>query len=74
MSATPFCIRTYGRTELALLYNPHLTPSSAWRVLRSWININPPLRRQLKHLGLKPTTRRYTPAMVSAIVKYLGEP
>lgn len=42
-----FVIRTYGRTELALLYSPHLCPDAAFRKLRQWIDLYPGLRENL---------------------------
>ena len=35
---TDFRIRSYGRTELAQLYNPCLTPKAAYRKLVGWID------------------------------------
>lgn len=66
--------RSYGRTELALLFNPHLSPQAAWRVLQHWIDYNQPLTERLNELGLQPNQRRFTPAMVEAIMEHLGEP
>lgn len=69
-----FEIRTYGRTELALLYNPGLCPDSAYRKLKQWIDLSPGLRDGLAALGISPRLRTYTPAQVSLIVGALGEP
>lgn len=69
-----FTIRSYGRTELALLYNPHLTPQSAWRTLNHWIGLSEALSARLRQLGYNSSSRRFTPAMVAAIVAHLGEP
>ena len=55
---TDFRIRSYGRTELAQLYNPCLTPKAAYRKLVGWID----------------HSRSYTPAQVREIVEALGEP
>lgn len=43
---TDFRIRSYGRTELAQLYNPCLTPKAAYRKLVGWIDHYPGPRRQ----------------------------
>ena len=59
---TDFRIRSYGRTELAQLYNPCLTPKAAYRAVR------------LAELGKLPGSRSYTPAQVREIVEALGEP
>lgn len=69
-----FKIRSYGRTELAIQYNPHLTPQAAWRALRHWIALNVELSSRLASLGYADGQRRFTPAMVKAIVELLGEP
>ena len=70
----PFEIRTYGRTELAQLYNPRLCPDSAYRKLKQWIDLYPGLRENLAASGLSPRSRTYTPAQVTLIVRALGEP
>ena len=71
---TDFCIRSYGRTELALLYNPCLTPKAAYRKLAAWIDHYPGLAGHLAELGTLPGSRSYTPAQVREIVGALGEP
>lgn len=67
-------LREYGRTELALLYCPTMTPQGAWRKLKMWIEINCDLRRELERLGYRKGHRSFTPRMVSRIFYYLGEP
>lgn len=69
-----FRIKSYGRTELALLYCPTVTPDSAYRKLRAWIKLYPHLSERLEQLGSNPRCRSYTPAQVRAIVEALGEP
>lgn len=69
-----FVIRTYGRSELAQLYNPLICSRAALRKLDQWINCYPHLRGKLVALGLLPGARCYTPAMVQLIVEALGEP
>ena len=60
---------TLGRSELALLYFPDLSPKSAWQKLRRWFAINPRLQ------PLTTMTRRtFTPAELSLIYSELGEP
>ena len=68
---TDFRFRSYGRTELALLYNPCLTPKAAYRKLVGWIDHYPGLAVRLAEL---PGSRSYTPAQVREIVEALGEP
>lgn len=68
-----FRIRAYGRTELAMVYCPELTPCSAYRKLRQWINRSPGLADRLRRLG-DGQARTWTPAEVREIVDALGEP
>lgn len=69
-----FTLRAYGRTELALLYNPHMTGAAAWRKLRQWIAIFPGLPERLAALGYNGRQRSFTPTEVAGIVESLGEP
>lgn len=70
-----FKVRTYGRTELALLYSPELNPESAFRRLKRWIIRSPQLSEQFVHQGkLCSSSRTFTPAQVRLIVEMLGEP
>lgn len=65
--------RERGRTELALLYNPQLSPKSAWQKLQHWIDVCQPLKEELRQLGYTGRQRIFTPRQVSRIVHYLGE-
>lgn len=67
-------IRSYGRTELAIKYNPMLDPHSAWRKLKEWIAYNKELTDALLKAGYDPRRRSFTPKQVSLIFEYLGEP
>ena len=67
-------IRTYGRTELAQLYSPYITPDAAWRRLRRWIAFNKSLTKKLAASGYIPTQRVFTPAQVKLIMDELGDP
>ncbi len=69
-----FKIKTYGRTELALLYSPELSAQGAWRKLLRWINHHPTLSTRLAATGLTSHSRVFTPAQVRLIVEALGEP
>ncbi len=70
-----FKVRTYGRTELALLYSPELTPESAFKRLKRWIAKSPKLSAKFLVDGkLRSTARSFTPAQVKLIVENLGEP
>jgi hypothetical protein len=75
MNIRKFEIRQYGRTELAQVYSPDVTPESAWKKLRGWIDFNQVLTSRLQRLSYDPHRQRtFTPAQVRAIVEELGEP
>ena len=67
-------IKSYGRTELAQLYNSRATAQNAWLCLRRWINRCQALREKLEESGYDGKTRTFTPEQVRLIVEYLGEP
>ena len=69
-----FIIKTYGKGELAQLYNPNISQASAVNKLNYWINLQPALSNELKKAGLVKNARSYTPAQVKLIVDALGEP
>ena len=66
--------RTFGRGELAQLYNPHLSPSAARKKLAMWIAYHPTLSKELEKAGLQPNQRTFTPKQVGIIFEALGEP
>ena len=70
----PFEVRTYGRTELALLYYPNLKSESAWRALRHELELCKDLARALRKEGYTPAQRRFTPRQVRTITQHLGTP
>lgn len=69
-----FEIRTYGFTELAMLYNPALQPASAANALRRWINYNPKLSAALEEAGWIKGQRKLTPLQTEQVRRFLGEP
>ena len=69
-----FRIQAYGRTELAQIYSPEISPGSAFRKFSSWIDRCPNLRSQLDEMGSSRNARTYTPAQVRLLVVALGEP
>ena len=69
MSDREFMIRSYGKSELAMLYFPNLTKQSAMKKMRHWLEINP----RLRHL-INKNARDYTPQQVRKIVGEVGEP
>ncbi len=70
----PFHIRMYGKSELAQLYCPHISPSAARRKLMQWIAMQPRLVESLQHIGLTDASRCFTPAQVKLIIEAIGEP
>lgn len=72
---TNFAIRTYGKSELALLYFPEANTShTAVNHLMSWVNRCKDLKRELEKAGYKKTAKYFTPKEVTKIVEYLGYP
>lgn len=69
-----FRIRAYGRTELAQLYAPGLTPQSAYRRLRQWIDYCPGLNERLNAMSTNTKSRIWTAPQVAQIIEALGEP
>lgn len=69
-----FRVKEYGRTELASLYSPGISPHSAWCKLRRWLALVPGLTARLAAAGYDGHQRSFTPAQVNIIVEALGEP
>ena len=69
MQDEKFVIRAYGKSELAMLYLPKHSKTTALKRLKSWLQFNPRLRHIVK--GKK---RYYTPREVKMMVDELGEP
>lgn len=71
----PFEIRSYGKSELAMLYFPNAqTAKGALNNLKFWINYNELLREELRALGFPPRAHHFRKKEVELIVKYLSEP
>ena len=69
-----FRIKSYTKTELALLYNPHSQESSAIQNLYRWIRRCKPLVDELEAVGYNKYRHSFLKQEVEIIVKYLGEP
>ena len=69
-----FQIRSYGKAELALLYQPFSTPETALKTLYRWIKGCPPLLQELESMHYQPRRHTFLIPEVKAIVKHLGEP
>lgn len=70
----PFKIRSYGYGELALLYFPNSTKSSASTQLGRWVRQNESLKCRLAEFGYKPRKKILTPSQVRIVVEVFGEP
>ena len=69
MNTKAFEIRTYGKSELAMLYYPHSTKEAAMISFRHELQLNP----RLRHL-ISRKRHVYWPKHVRMIVEELGEP
>lgn len=69
-----FQYRSYGKGELAMLYLPDILQQSAVDRFNEWIEAAPGLKERLLSTGMKPRSRRYTPAQVRLIVEVLQVP
>ncbi len=70
-----FEIKSYGKSELAMLYFPATAaPHVAVNHLTAWIRRCKPLCQELQALGITKRAKSFTPKEVSLIVHYLGEP
>lgn len=69
MKDETFRIRAYGKSELAMLYFPHMSQQSAMRALNRWIKINP----RLAKMETK-NNHYFTPRQVKKMVDEWGEP
>ena len=69
MTDEKFIIRAYGKSELAMMYLPHLGKETARKRLREWLKLNP----RLRHIA-KNKSKFYLPKQVKMIVEEFGEP
>lgn len=67
-------VKAYTKAELAHMYNPEMSYSSAMRSLRAWIEQNKLLTGKLKTTGYKSSQHTFTPKQVELIFTYLGIP
>ncbi|MGL4853590.1 MAG: DUF4248 domain-containing protein [Phocaeicola sp.] len=69
-----FVYRPYAKSELAQLYAPHSTPTTALQQLYRWIKQHPCLERELYDMGYNKLRHTFLRNEVALIVHYLGEP
>lgn len=75
MTTNDFEIRTYGKSELAMLYFPNAeTTKGALSNLSFWIRSNKKLVKELRKCGMPPKSKSYTPREVALIIHHLGPP
>lgn len=67
-------VRSYGITELGLLYNPTLQPDSAAKAIKRWIAFNANLTTALREAGWRKGQRKFTPLQTQQIFRFLGKP
>jgi len=68
-------IKSYGKSELAMLYFPNAeTKKGALSNLSNWIKGNRKLRQALSQCGMPVRSKFFTPKEVALIFHYLGEP
>lgn len=70
----PFVIRSYGKTELALLYFPRLRPRCALKKLNRWIERKESLRNNLYGGPEGRTESTFSRRQVKLIVDSFDEP
>ena len=69
MNEEKFIIRAYGKSELAMLYLPRHSKTTALKLFKSWLEFNPRLKGIAKNKA-----KFYLPKQVKIIVEELGEP
>ena len=67
-------IKSYPKSELALMYFPDSTPNVALNRLNSWIKRCPPLVDALAGCYQSKKAKYFNPKAVRMIVEFLGEP
>ncbi|MBR6170106.1 MAG: DUF4248 domain-containing protein [Bacteroidaceae bacterium] len=67
-------IRSYAKSELAMLYFPDSDPHVATNHLNAWIRRCPPLVAALAACYQSKNAKFFSPQAVRHIVEYLGEP
>lgn len=67
-------VRSYTKSELALLYSPGVKYESAIRMFNRYLHRCVGLMDALLRLGYSPYNRRFTRQQVAIVFDYLGEP
>ena len=75
MTHTNFAIRTYGKSEFALLMFPTIDdPKVAQAKLLRWIKKDRQFHQSLVGMGLSSYVKDYSPEQVRAMVEKFGAP
>lgn len=69
-----FKVRTYKKSELALMYFPNSTKEAASRSFRRWLTRSTAMMNELGNVGYDKNRQYLLKTEVEIIVKYLGEP
>lgn len=69
-----FRLKTYKKSELAMMYFPDVTKASASKNFRRWIRNCHPMMQELEAMGYDKNRQYLLKAEVEVIVKHLGEP
>lgn len=69
-----FKIKSYGKSELAMLYFPDSDPHVALNRLNAWIRRCTPLSAALADCHQSPRAKFFSAKAVRHIIDYLGEP
>ena len=75
MTQNNFLIRTYGKSEFALLMFPTIDdPKVAQAKLLRWIKKDKQFHQSLERMGLSSHDKDYSPDQVRAMVEKFGAP
>jgi len=66
--------RSYGKSELAMLYFPKATPAAALKRLTRWIAKDPELSKKLEANNLTKYSKFWSRKQVELIIYYLDDP
>lgn len=69
-----FCLRSYYKVDLAMLYAPDLCASPALQRLYRWIRKNKDLTSELERIGYNKHRHVFLKREVELIIRFLGEP
>ena len=72
---TTFPIKTYGKSEFAMLMFPDITnPRVAQNKLLRWIKLDPDLHRKILDLARTVNDNDYSPAQIRLMIDKWGAP